>query len=119
MGLLDFEKQQSETDKTSLRIESLLRNLAVGINFGTPIDVRDDGLVVGQRTGNLAGSWVTLTLTAATGNVAVTHNLDLPAIQQVGGAATANLPNVRWLVFGIEYGDRSGTNAAPAAPAAF
>lgn len=114
MGLINSEQEYFQD-----RLEEVFRRLTAQISFGVPVDVDTDGNASGQKSSEMRGTWVTLTLTAATGTATCTHNLNIPVTSIVGGADTANLPNVRWLQFGYEYGDRTGTNAAPAAPAGF
>lgn len=112
-------REQADTHSRDPVVDEILGWLTAGLSFGVPIDMRNDGTVGGQTVRHMKGSWVSLTLTATTGSVTCTHNLDIPTTSVTGAGGTANLPNVRWLLFGLEYGDRTGTNAAPAAPGAF
>lgn len=99
--------------------EYVYRLLSTQLSFGVPVDVDTTGTEVGQRVGNMRGAWVELSLTAATGTVTVTHNLDIPITTLTGAGSTANRLNVRWFVVGAEFGSRTGAVAQPAAPAAF
>ena len=93
--------------------------LAWGISFGIPIDIDSLGNQTTQHVSEVRGSWVTVSLTNFSGNVTLTHNLNIPVSTVTGGGGTANLPNCRWFTFGMEYGDRTGATAAPAAPGGF
>lgn len=104
---------------TMARLEYLYRLFSTQLSFGVPIDIDPDGTEVGQRVGNIRGAWVELSLTAATGTVTVTHNLDIPITTLTGAGSTANRLNVRWFVVGMEFGSRTGAVAQPAAPGAF
>ena len=104
-------------EAVSAQLEELRRELTAYLYFGTPIDVDQAGTEIGQRTGNVRGAWVELSLTAATGTVTVTHNLGIPITTVVGATSTANRLNVRWFVVGLEFGSRTGAVAQPAAPA--
>lgn len=116
MGLL--EGSHSSTNDLLARIEELQRALTAQLSFGTPIEVQGT-TETGQRVGNMRGSWVEATITAPTGTLTCTHNLGIPVTQVTGAGDTANRLNVRWFIVGAEFGDRTGTNAAPAAPGGF
>ena len=103
-------------DVFSARLEEISRLLTAQLTLGAPIDVDTTGTEVGQTIGNIRGSWVELSLTAVTGTVTVTHNLNIPVTALVGATSTANRLNVRWIVAGSEFGSRTGAVAQPAAP---
>lgn len=81
------------------------------------LDIGNPGLdAVEAVRGNLAGAWVSLSITAGAGTTVVfTHNLNLPVVAVVGRAY--NQCNVTWLARFI-FGDRTGVVGAPAAGAA-
>lgn len=107
-----------ESDTTTLaRLEHIYRLLGAQLSFGVPIDLDSAGTEAGQRTSNIRGAWVELSLTAATGTVTVNHNLNIPPTALTGATSTANRLNVRWFVVGAEFGSRTGAVAQPAAPA--
>lgn len=114
MGLLDSGQTYLED-----RFEELYRRLTAQISFGVPINVDSLGNEVGQKVSEVRGSWVELTLTAASGTTTVTHNLNIPITTVTGAGSTANRLNVRWFEVGMEFGDRTGANAQPAAPGGF
>ena len=109
-----------EPDTATLaRLEYLYRQFSTQLSFGVPIDIDPNGTEVSQRVGNIRGAWVELSLTAATGTVTVTHNLDIPITTLTGAGSTANRLNVRWFVVGMEFGSRTGAVVQPAAPGVF
>jgi hypothetical protein len=85
------------------------------IEFGSPQDPNDpastvvaDGVTHNGTLVNMAGAWVEVDITAAddgTGGTRIdmVHNLGVPV--------TGVLPNVRWLVFGLQH-DGMGKDAA-------
>lgn len=88
------------------------------VSAGYPED--ETGVPVSQ---NIRGGWARAVLTNANqlangagAPVVFTHNLNLPLVLVTGRAY--NHFNVYPVVVRAIYGDRSGTNAAPAAPAA-
>lgn len=112
-----LSEQASITGEAILaRLEEIYRLLTAQLTFGAPIDVDTTGAEVGQAIGHIRGAWVELSLTAATGTITVTHNLNIPQTALVGATSTANRLNVRWFVVGTEFGSRTGAVAQPAAP---
>ena len=101
------------------RLEELRLALTGQLSFGAPTEMQGTTETSVQRIGNMRGSWVELTLTAPTGTATCTHNLGIPITSVTGAGDTANRLNVRWFIVGMEFGDRTGTNAAPAAPGGF
>ena len=101
------------------KLEEIRTHLAGQLSLGAPIEMQGTTETTTQRSGNIRGSWVELTLTAATGTATCTHNLNIPITSVTGAGDTANRLNVRWFIVGAEYGDRTGTNAAPVAPGGF
>lgn len=80
------------------------------VAFGMP----DDG--TGKRVlQNVKGSWATVDGITAAGVVTFTHRLNVPVLVVAGRAY--NHPNVVPALVRITYGDKTGVNAAPAAPA--
>jgi hypothetical protein len=105
-------------DEYANNFEELLRLFSGNLSFGVPIG-SDGASETGPVAGHIRGAWVEKTLTAATGSTTFTHGLNIPVIAVTGAGDTANRLNVRWFLVGAEYGDRTGTNAAPAAPGGF
>lgn len=96
--------------------ESLERRLAYGVAFGLPVGVDDTGALDGPFVQEVRGNWATVSLTGTRGTVTFTHNLGIPPTTVTGAGGTANLPNCRMIEFLLEFGDRTGAVAAPAAP---
>lgn len=101
-----------------LSLYDLELRLNWGIGFGIPIDIDNNGAAAGQHVAEIRGSWVTVSITGTTGTVVLNHNLNIPPTSVTGAGGTANLPNCRWFLVGLEFGDRTGATAPPAAPAA-
>lgn len=100
----------------SNRMDGLVRPLNNRLQqIDTELDIGNPGFgSIPQVKGNLAGDWASAVLTS--GSLATfTHNLNLPVVPVPGQAY--NQCNVTWL-YRVIYGDRTGANAAPAAPAA-
>jgi hypothetical protein len=108
-----------EVNGSAVTLNDLLTLLTWQIGFGAPIDLDPTGAQAGQHISQIRGSWVTVSLTAATGTVTLTHNLNIPPTSVTGGGGTANLPNIRAIPMWKVYGDRTGATAAPAAPGGF
>ncbi len=84
------------------------------IEFGHPNDSQDltsavlAGSVAAAHPGtlmNIAGSWVEVEVETLDDPVTCFHNLDVPVI-------AANLPNVRWVVFGYQHDGTAVTATA-------
>lgn len=98
------------------RLASLVRQLNERLKqVDQELDPGNPGVgTVELVRGNFAGQWVRAVVTAA-GLVTFTHNLGLPVVPVPGRAY--NHPNVTWFTR-FSFGDATGVNAAPAAPAA-
>lgn len=102
---------------------SFAMRLASIINGGISIGYPDDGSSSATPLiDNITGAWASASLTNANqlgsgagAPVTFTHNLDLPLVAVAGRAY--NCPNVRWPLVNFTHGDRTGTNAGPAATA--
>jgi len=118
----DSSEIKSQEGRALLRVvKSLFAGLILKLN--SVIRQVDNELDIGYPgfgalplvKGNLAGQWVSASVTAGGTAVTFTHNLGLP-VEVVAGRAY-NQCNVTWLARFI-FGDRTGANAAPAAGAA-
>lgn len=69
--------------------------LGSDLSLATGLGTSHNGTVV-----NIYGSWVDQTVTAKDTAVLFRHNLD----RNIVTAAGLNLPNVRWLLFGVVHG---------------
>ena len=115
MGLLEQTVPYTTPEHLAREILTVKEELNGRIAFGHPETTATD--TSNGRLLNIEGSWVVMTLTAATGVYTCTHNLNIPTTTI--GANSAKPANVRWLMMGAEYGIKDGTSAAPADPGAF
>lgn len=115
MGLINGTVQGSSPDLLVREIRTIKEEINGRISFGHPDTSLTDSS--NGRLLNIEGSWVILTLTDAAGVKTCTHNLGVPSTTV--GANSAKPANVRWMICGIEYGDKTGASAAPADPGGF
>lgn len=110
------DDQREVLGRTAVALKGMvnwLEGVSLQLNQEVDMGVPDDGSGTPSR-GNIRGQWVKVTVTSGLGGAfTFTHNFNLPLVVVPGRAY--NHPNIFWSCMRVVYGDRTGTNGAPAA----